>query len=126
VTRTVEHDFVGSPTSGGGTGRGRARTWSGRVLALLIVAVIFGKVLPGLVDLERVAEILRTRVSALELVLLSALTVLSVLASAAALSAALPGLKIASASVINVVTTALSYALPGGGAAGVAGPPGRR
>ncbi|TMR04234.1 phosphatase PAP2 family protein [Actinomadura soli] len=120
MTPTVEQVPADLRTPRGGTGRGRARTWSGRVLALLVVAAIFGKVLPGLVDLETVAEILRTRVSASELVLLSALTVLSVLASAAGLSAALPGLKIVPASVMNVVTTALSYALPGGGAAGAA------
>ncbi|MFI0411746.1 lysylphosphatidylglycerol synthase domain-containing protein [Actinomadura sp. 3N508] len=121
MTRIVEQDHTGSPASEGrDPGRGRARTWFGRALALLVVAAIFGKVLPGLVDLERVTEILRTRVSALELLLLSGLTVLSVLLSAVGLSAALPGLKIVPASVMNVVTTALSYALPGGGAAGAA------
>ncbi|MEU8801079.1 lysylphosphatidylglycerol synthase domain-containing protein [Spirillospora sp. NPDC048819] len=121
TTRVAEDGLAGSSeTNGGGVGRGRARTWFGRVLALLVVAAIFGKILPGFVDLEKVAEILRTRVSAPELVLLSALTALSVLASAAGLSAALPGLRIVPASVINVVTTAVSYALPGGGAAGAA------
>ncbi|SPT51149.1 lysylphosphatidylglycerol synthase domain-containing protein [Actinomadura madurae] len=107
-------------TGDGGTRRGRRRAWFGRVLALLIVTAIFGKVLPDLVDLEKVGDILRTRVDLPELVLLSVFTVLSVLASAVGLSAALPGLRIAPASVINVVTTALSYALPGGGAAGAA------
>ena len=101
-------------------GRGRGRTWLGRVLALLLVAAIFGKVLPDLVDLEEVTDILRTRVSALDLIVLSAFTALSVLLSAIGLSAALPGLRLGPASVVNVVTTALSYALPGGGAAGAA------
>lgn len=107
-------------TGDGGARRGRRRAWFGRVLALLILTAIFGKVLPDLVDLEKVGDILRTRVDLEELVLLSVFTVLSVLASAVGLSAALPGLRIAPASVINVVTTALSYALPGGGAAGAA------
>ncbi|WP_254715384.1 hypothetical protein [Actinomadura sp. NAK00032] len=52
--------------------------------------------------------------SALDLIVLSAFTALSVLLSAINLSAALPGLRLGPASIINVVTTAL----PGGGAAG--------
>ncbi|MFG2087250.1 lysylphosphatidylglycerol synthase domain-containing protein [Spirillospora sp. NPDC048824] len=121
MTQIVKDGHVASPAAGdGGKGRGRLRVWLGRVIGLLIVAAIFGKVLPGLVDLERVAEILRTRVEPMELVLPAAFTVLSVLASAAGLSAALPRLRIVHAAVINVVTTALSYALPGGGAAGAA------
>ncbi|MEV4671448.1 MULTISPECIES: phosphatase PAP2 family protein [Actinomadura] len=112
---------TGPPAVGGRrAGRGRGRTWLGRVLALLLVAAIFGKVLPDLVDLEEVTDILRTRVSALDLIVLSAFTALSVLLSAIGLSAALPGLRLGPASVVNVVTTALSYALPGGGAAGAA------
>ncbi|MEU8344802.1 lysylphosphatidylglycerol synthase domain-containing protein [Spirillospora sp. NPDC048832] len=115
--RTIES---GRPAGERTARRRRGRTWLGRVLALLIVVAIFGEVLPDLVDLEKVADILRTRVSALDLMLLSAFTGLSVLLSAVGLSAALPGLRLGLASVINVVTTALSYALPGGGAAGAA------
>ncbi|WP_051712291.1 phosphatase PAP2 family protein [Spirillospora albida] len=111
---------TGSAAPPARTGRSPRRVWFGRVLGLLIVAAIFGKALPELVDLERVAHILRTRVQAPELALLMAFTVLSVLLSAVGLSAALPGLRILPASVINVVTTALSYAVPGGGAAGAA------
>ncbi|TDC71706.1 phosphatase PAP2 family protein [Actinomadura sp. GC306] len=119
--QTAEGGPAETPAAEDGSGgRGRGRTWFGRVLALLIVVAIFGKVLPDLVDLEQVAGILQTRVHALDLVLLSAFTALSVLLSAIGLSAALPGLRLAPASAINVVTTALSYALPGGGAAGAA------
>ncbi|GAA1827728.1 phosphatase PAP2 family protein [Actinomadura chokoriensis] len=120
-TQTAEGGPAGPPAARDRPGRrGRGRTWFGRVLGLLIVVAIFGKVLPDLVDLGKVAGILRTRVHALDLVLLSAFTALSVLLSAIGLSAALPGLRLAPASAINVVTTALSYALPGGGAAGAA------
>ncbi|WP_433229786.1 lysylphosphatidylglycerol synthase domain-containing protein [Actinomadura formosensis] len=119
--RTAAGDPTGPPAAREHkAGRERGHVWFGRVLGLLIVAAIFGKVLPHLVDLERVAEILRTRVRAPDLVLLSAFTALSVLLSAVGLSAALPGLRLAHASVINVVTTALAYVLPGGGAAGAA------
>ncbi|MEU5878686.1 phosphatase PAP2 family protein [Spirillospora sp. NPDC047279] len=106
----------------GGTRRRRrpARVWFGRVLALTIVVLIFGKALPHFVDLREVATILRGRVSPAELTLLGLLTAASVLVSALGLRAALPGLALAPACVINVVTTAVSYALPGGGAAGAA------
>jgi hypothetical protein len=93
-TRVAEGGLADSSASGDGeAGRGRARTWFGRVLALLVVAAIFGKILPGFVDLAEVAEILRTRVSTAELVLLSVLTALSVLASAGAADEGPPAVR---------------------------------
>ncbi|NKZ08038.1 lysylphosphatidylglycerol synthase domain-containing protein [Actinomadura latina] len=119
-TQTTHSGPTDPPTGGRRARPGRGRTRLGRVLALLTVAAIFGKVLPDLVDLEQVTAILRTRVHATDLALPAAFTGLSILLSALGLSAALPGLRLAPASAINVVTTALSYALPGGGAAGAA------
>ncbi|MFG2006231.1 hypothetical protein ACGFNU_44490 [Spirillospora sp. NPDC048911] len=96
----------------------RFRVWLGRVLGVAVVVAIFGKALPHIVDLEEVATILQTRLTPGELILPGLLTLVSVLVSALGLRAALPGLRFGAACVVNVVTTALSYALPGGGAEG--------
>ncbi|MBC6462812.1 phosphatase PAP2 family protein [Actinomadura sp. HBU206391] len=98
----------------------RRRVWLRRTVSLTVVGIVFGGVLPRLVDFEAVAGIFSSRVGHAELAVLAALTLTSVLASAVGLIAGLPGLRLSEACAVNVVTTALAYALPGGAAAGTA------
>ncbi|GAB2826285.1 hypothetical protein GCM10022221_25360 [Actinocorallia aurea] len=86
----------------------------------MLAAVLFGAVLPRLVDVREVGDLLATKVDAGEFGGLVALTLASVAASAGILIAGLPGLRFRDAAAVNVVTTAVSYGLPAGGAAGAA------
>lgn len=97
-----------------------SRRTASAVLGVVLAGVLLGAVLPRLVDLREVGDVLGSRVDALELAGLVLLTLASVAASAGALMAGLPGLRFRDACAVNIVTTAVSYGLPAGGAAGTA------
>ncbi|MEO3787607.1 lysylphosphatidylglycerol synthase domain-containing protein [Actinocorallia sp. B10E7] len=90
------------------------------VLGVVLAGVLLGAVLPRLVDLREVGEILGSKVNAVEMAGLVLLTLAAIAASAGQLMAGLPGLRFRDATAVNVVTTAVSYGLPAGGAAGTA------
>ncbi|WP_106400231.1 phosphatase PAP2 family protein [Actinocorallia populi] len=109
-----------TPRRRGFSWKAPSRRAVGAVLGVVLAGVLFGAVLPRLVDLREVGEILGGKVDAVEMAGLVALTVAAIAASAGALMAGLPGLRFRDAFAVNVVTTAVSYGLPAGGAAGTA------
>ncbi|HSM02619.1 MAG TPA: lysylphosphatidylglycerol synthase domain-containing protein [Acidimicrobiia bacterium] len=96
------------------------RVWFGRALSIAVVAAVFLGILPRLVDFGEVWRVMSSSVGPAEASLLAVLTAASLFASFAALVAALPGLSLRQAAEVNMVTTAVSYSVPAGGAAGTA------
>ncbi|HUF31647.1 MAG TPA: phosphatase PAP2 family protein [Acidimicrobiales bacterium] len=99
---------------------GRQRRWgrvAGRLASAAVVAAIFGAIFPNLVDISATGAVLTSEVSTAELVGLALLTLASLVASFLALMAVLPGLDMVRAGLVNVTSTSVAYAVPGGGAA---------
>ena len=92
----------------------------GTAIALAVVVVTFGFVLPRIADYREVWDV----ISALEPVWVAALlvaTVANVLTYAPPWMIALPGLRFPQALAFTQASTAVTFALPGGGLVGMAG-----
>jgi uncharacterized membrane protein YbhN (UPF0104 family) len=95
------------------------RRIAGGVLAVAVVAVVFAELLPRIADYGDVWGVM-TALSPLELTGLAAITVVNLATFAPPWMAAIPGLGYWNATVLTQVSTALSIAVPGGDAAGIA------
>lgn len=89
------------------------------VLALLVIAVVFAELLPRIADYGDVWAVVMT-LSPAALAALATATVINLATFAPPWMAAIPGLGYWNATVLTQVSTALSIAVPGGDAAGIA------
>ena len=99
--------------------RSPARRVAGAALALLVIAVVFVELLPRIADYGDVWGVV-TRLGPLELAALAIITAVNLATFAPPWMAAIPGLGYWNATVLTQVSTALSIAVPGGDAAGIA------
>ena len=99
--------------------RSPARRLAGAVLALVVIAVVFVELLPRIADYGDVWQVV-ARLSPLEIAALAAITAINLATFAPPWMAAIPGLGYWNATVLTQVSTALSIAVPGGDAAGIA------
>ena len=95
------------------------RKVGGAVLAVAVVAVVFLVLLPRIADYGAVWDVIQTLTPA-EVGALAAATVINIATYAPPWMAALPGLRYWNATVLTQASTALSIAVPGGDAAGIA------
>jgi putative heme transporter len=95
------------------------RRIAGAVLAAAVVAVVFLVLLPRIADYGAVWDVVQTLTPA-ELGALAVATVVNLATFAPPWMAALPGLGYWNATVLTQASTALSIAVPGGDAAGIA------
>jgi uncharacterized membrane protein YbhN (UPF0104 family) len=89
------------------------------VLALVVIAVVFVELLPRIADYGDVWGVV-ARLSPLEIAALATMTTINLATFAPPWMAAIPGLGYWNATVLTQVSTALSIAVPGGDAAGIA------
>ena len=99
--------------------RSPARRLAGAVLALVVIAVVFVELLPRIADYGDVWGVV-ARLSPLEIAALATMTTINLATFAPPWMAAIPGLGYWNATVLTQVSTALSIAVPGGDAAGIA------
>jgi uncharacterized membrane protein YbhN (UPF0104 family) len=95
------------------------RRIAGAALAVAVVAVVFLVLLPRIADYGAVWDVVQTLTPA-ELGALAVATVVNIATFAPPWMAALPGLGYWNATVLTQASTALSIAVPGGDAAGIA------
>lgn len=95
------------------------RRIAGAALAVAVVAVVFLVLLPRIADYGAVWDVVQTLTPA-ELGALAVATVVNLATFAPPWMAALPGLGYWNATVLTQASTALSIAVPGGDAAGIA------
>ena len=95
------------------------RRIAGAALAALVIAVVFLVLLPRIADYGAVWDVVQTLTPA-ELGALAVATVVNLATFAPPWMAALPGLGYWNATVLTQASTALSIAVPGGDAAGIA------
>ncbi|HEX2376274.1 MAG TPA: lysylphosphatidylglycerol synthase transmembrane domain-containing protein [Gaiellales bacterium] len=89
------------------------------MLALVVIAVVFVELLPRIADYGDVWGVV-ARLSPLEIAALATMTTINLATFAPPWMAAIPGLGYWNATVLTQVSTALSIAVPGGDAAGIA------
>jgi uncharacterized membrane protein YbhN (UPF0104 family) len=107
------------PTSEAEPRRPLWRRIAGAVLAVAVVAVVFLVLLPRIADYGAVWDVIQTLTPA-EIAALAVATVINIATYAPPWMAALPGLGYWNATVLTQASTALSIAVPGGDAAGIA------
>jgi uncharacterized membrane protein YbhN (UPF0104 family) len=95
------------------------RRIAGGVLAVGVIAVVFLVLLPRIADYGAVWDVIQT-LTAAEVAALAVATVINIASYAPPWMAALPGLGYWNATVLTQASTALSIAVPGGDAAGIA------
>ncbi|HET7172197.1 MAG TPA: YbhN family protein [Gaiellales bacterium] len=95
------------------------RRVAGAALAVLVIAVVFAELLPRIAGYGDVWGVI-TGLSTLELAGLGIITAINLATFAPPWMAAIPGLSYWHATVLTQVSTALSIAVPGGDAAGIA------
>jgi uncharacterized protein (TIRG00374 family) len=95
------------------------RRFAGAALAVAVIAVVFAELLPRIANYGDVWAVV-TRLSPLEIVALAVVTAINLATFAPPWMAAIPGLGYWNAMVLTQVSTALSIAVPGGDAAGIA------
>jgi putative heme transporter len=95
------------------------RRAAGAVLALAVVTVVFVALLPRIADYGDVWGVVKT-LSPAAVAALAVATVINLATFAPPWMAAIPGLGYRNATVLTQVSTALSIAVPGGDAAGIA------
>jgi len=95
------------------------RRLAGALLALGVIAVVFVELLPRIADYGDVWAVVTT-LSPLEIAALVVATAINLATFAPPWMAAIPGLGYWNATVLTQVSTALSIAVPGGDAAGIA------
>jgi putative heme transporter len=108
----------------GGSGRtpparSRLRRIAGTAGGFAVVAVVFAVILPRIADYSEVWEVV-TSLTAAELVALAVATLVNVATYGPPWMAALPGLGYRQSMVLTQTSTALSVAVPGGDAVGIA------
>jgi putative heme transporter len=101
------------------SGRSPWRRAAAAVLAVAVVAVVFAGLLPRIADYTEVWAVIQTLTPA-ELGALAVAAVVNLATFAPPWMAALPGLGYWNATVLTQASTALSIAVPGGDAAGIA------
>jgi uncharacterized protein (TIRG00374 family) len=99
--------------------RSPRRRVAGALVAVVVIAVVFAGILPRIADYGDVWGVVQT-LSPLELGALAAVTAINLATFAPPWMAAIPGLGYWNAMVLTQVSTALSIAVPGGDAAGIA------
>jgi putative heme transporter len=95
------------------------RRIAGAALAVAVIAVVFAELLPRIANYGDVWAVV-TRLSPLEITALVVVTAINLATFAPPWMAAIPGLGYWNATVLTQVSTALSIAVPGGDAAGIA------
>jgi uncharacterized membrane protein YbhN (UPF0104 family) len=95
------------------------RRIAGAVVGLAVVAVVFAELLPRIADYGSVWAVVQT-LGPVELIALAAMTAINLATFPPPWMAAIPGLGYWNATVLTQVSTALSIAVPGGDAAGIA------
>jgi putative heme transporter len=95
------------------------RRLAGAALAVAVIAVVFAELLPRIANYGDVWAVV-TRLSPLEITALVVVTAINLATFAPPWMAAIPGLGYWNATVLTQVSTALSIAVPGGDAAGIA------
>jgi uncharacterized membrane protein YbhN (UPF0104 family) len=95
------------------------RRLAGAALAVTVIAVVFAELLPRIADYGDVWAVV-TRLSPIEITALAVATAINLATFAPPWMAAIPGLGYWNATVLTQVSTALSIAVPGGDAAGIA------
>jgi putative heme transporter len=95
------------------------RRLAGAALAVTVIAVVFAELLPRIANYGDVWAVV-TRLSPLEITALVVVTAINLATFAPPWMAAIPGLGYWNATVLTQVSTALSIAVPGGDAAGIA------
>lgn len=98
----------------------RHRGRVGMVVALAVVAITFGVILPRIADYGEVWRVLRT-IDAAALAVLIAAIAFNVVTFAPPWMVALPGLGFRRALAFTQASTAVTYVVPGGGLVGMAG-----
>ena len=109
----------GAQTSGAGGSKSRRRRIAGAAIAITIVAIVFAGLLPRIADYRDVWSVV-TDLTGREIAALVVATVINIATFGPPWMAALPGLGYARSMVLTQASTALSIAVPGGDAAGIA------
>jgi uncharacterized protein (TIRG00374 family) len=99
--------------------KSRRRRIAGSVGGVAVVAVVFVVILPRIADYSEVWDVM-TSLSSAELAALAVITLINVATYGPPWMAALPGLGYRQSMVLTQTSTALSVAVPGGDAVGIA------
>jgi len=95
------------------------RRVGGAVLALAVIALVFAELLPRIAGYGAVWDVV-AKLTPVEIAALLIATAINLATFAPPWMAAIPGLGYRNATVLTQVSTALSIAVPGGDAAGIA------